>query len=289
MDMRLDADDTLRMEDEFDDFALGTDPGDNNHLGPLEERALASQLSGKDHHALPTDLASLTRCYERALRSLFVSFQPIVRSNATLFGYEALLRPNDPVLMHPVAMLEAGERLGRIEQLGRIIRLRIAEAYMAARPARTLIFVNLHAKDLYDRSLLSRFAPLTQISRNVVLEITERTSLENLTDIRERVAELRQLGFQIAIDDLGAGHSRMRMLTPVDCDYVKLDQSLVRDIDRDIGKQELVHSITRRCHQHGIVVIGEGIETDEEAAILQEIGCDLLQGFLFGRPAPGFC
>jgi len=282
----------FRLQTEGEDvptLAEGTDPGDDDrHLAPLEEAALAHQLANlSERPAIPADARSLRTCFERALRRLYLSFQPIVRLDGQHFGFEALLRPNDPVLMQPIAMLEAAERLGRIEQLGRIIRLRAAEAFMAGCSRNLYLFVNLHAADLADRSLLSRFAPLTQIARHVVLEITERTSLDHLTDIRERVADLRQLGFQIAIDDLGAGHSRMRLLNPIDTDFVKLDQSLVRDIDASASKQALVGSIVQRCHDHGIVVIGEGVETELEARVLQGLGCDLLQGYLYGRPRPG--
>ncbi len=269
-------------------FPDGTDPGGDHQLAPLEEAALAHHLLTLQtcKSALPSDTHSLTRCFDRALRSLYMSFQPIVYADGAAFAYEALLRPNDPVLLNPIAMLEAAERLERIEQLGRIIRLRCAEAFASASVGDALLFVNLHAADLSDRTLMSQFAPLTQIAGRVVLEITERTSLDHLTDIRDRIAELRSLGFRIAIDDLGAGHSRMRMLTPVDTDFVKLDQSLVRGIEKNPATQSLVRSIVDNCHRHGIYVIGEGVESTTEADVLLEIGCDLLQGYLYGRPTP---
>lgn len=273
------------------ELAEGTDAGEPmQHLAPLEEAALAHQLASlcdqPNALRLPPGLP-LHVCFEKALKSLYLSFQPIVRADGSTFGHEALLRPNCAILKGPLAMLDAADQLGRSEQLGRIIRLRAAETYLAARPPEHLqLFVNLNAADLADRSLLSRFAPLTQIARRVVLEITERASLEHVEDIRERVADLRQMGFQIAIDDLGAGHNRMRLLNPVDTDFVKLDMNLVRDIDTSGAKQSLVRSIIDRCHAHGIAVIGEGVESQLEAVTLREIGCDLLQGYLFGHPAP---
>ena len=92
----------------------------------------------------------------------------------------------------------------------------------------------------------------------------------------------------IAIDDLGGGHARMGTFTPLDCDFVKLDMSLVRDIDKHPMKQRLVRSVTELCKQQGIKLIGEGVETDAEAKVLVDLGCDYLQGYLIAKPQPPF-
>jgi EAL domain-containing protein (putative c-di-GMP-specific phosphodiesterase class I) len=150
------------------------------------------------------------------------------------------------------------------------------------------MFVNLHLLDLFDKQLLSPFAPLSKVASRVVLEITERTSLEGQIDLRYRVAELRELGFHIAIDDLGGGHARMGTFTPLDTDFVKLDMSLVRDVDKHQLKQRLIRSVTQLCREQGTQVIGEGVETEAEAEVLVDLGCDLLQGYLIARPGPPF-
>jgi EAL domain-containing protein (putative c-di-GMP-specific phosphodiesterase class I) len=150
------------------------------------------------------------------------------------------------------------------------------------------VFVNLHLLDLFDKQLTSAFAPLSKVAARVCLEITERSSLEGALDLRYRVAELRELGFRIAIDDLGGGHARMGALSPLDTDFVKLDMSLVRDIDKHPMKQRLIRSIAELCSDHGAKVIAEGIETELEAKILVDLGCDLLQGYLIARPGPAF-
>src|SRR6185436_7425496 len=100
-------------------------------------------------------------------------------------------------------------------------------------------------------------------------------SLEGQIDFRYRVAELRELGFQIAIDDFGSGHARMGTLTPLDTDFVKLDMSLVRDVDKHQMKQRLIRSVTQLCREQGTRVI-------------VDLGCDLLQGYLIARPALPF-
>ena len=137
-------------------------------------------------------------------------FQPIVHAaTRARFGYEALLRSTDRSLPHPGAILDAAERLERIPALGRAVRAQAAKVIAATPAERGVVFINLHLLDLFDKQLTSAFAPLSKVASRVVLEITERTSLEGQLDLRYRVAELRELGFRIAIDDLGGGHARM--------------------------------------------------------------------------------
>jgi EAL domain-containing protein (putative c-di-GMP-specific phosphodiesterase class I) len=169
------------------------------------------------------------------------------------------------------------------------VRAQVAKVVADAPAARGLVFINLHLLDLFDKQLTSPFAPLSKVASRVVLEITERTSLEGQLDLRYRVAELRDLGFKIAIDDLGGGHARMGTFSPLDTDFVKLDMSLVRAVDKHPMKQRLIRSITELCRQQGTKVIGEGVETEAEAKMLVDLGCDLLQGYLIARPALPFC
>src|SRR5687767_5152656 len=226
---------------------------------------------------------------DRCLASLTMHFQPIVHAKTRKrFGYEALLRSTDKSLPHPGAILDAAERLERIPTLGRAVRAATAKVIASAPLERGVIFINLHLLDLFDKQLTSPFAPLSKVASRVVLEITERTSLEGELDLRYRVAELRELGFRIAIDDLGGGHARMGTFSPLDTDFVKLDMSLVRDVEKHPMKQRLIRSITELCRQQGTHVIGEGVETEAEAKVLVELGCDLLQGYLIARPTLPF-
>jgi EAL domain-containing protein (putative c-di-GMP-specific phosphodiesterase class I) len=233
-------------------------------------------------------LADLEARLERCLAALQMHFQPIVYPDKVRFGYEALLRSTDKSLPHPGAILDAAERLEKTPRLGMAIRAQVAKVFAAAPADRGVVFVNLHINDLFDKSLTSPFAPLTRIASRVVLEITERSSLDGLGDVRYRIAELRERGFRIAIDDLGGGHARMGALGPLDTDFVKLDMSLVRDVDSHPMKQRLVRSITQLCREHRVMVIGEGVETEAEAKALTELGCDLLQGYFIARPGPPF-
>lgn len=236
------------------------------------------------------DLGLLERQLDAVMAGLTSHFQPIVTAKARArIGYEALMRSSDRSLPHAGAILDAAERLERVTALGRANRAIVAKIIAAAPRERGLFFVNLHLQDLFERSLVSPFSPLSKVADRVVLEITERSSLEPGMDVRYRVTELRELGFRIAIDDLGGGHARMGHLGLGDTDFVKLDMALVRDLDRHPVKQRLVRSVVQVCRDQGIVVVGEGVETEAEAEALTELGCELLQGYLIARPAAAFC
>ncbi|MFT3699831.1 MAG: EAL domain-containing protein [Kofleriaceae bacterium] len=258
--------------------------------GPTRFPSGTSKNARVEETSITQELAALEVSLDKCLAALTMHFQPIVHAtNRSRFGYEALLRSKDKSLPHPGAILDAAERLERIPQLGRAVRANAAKVIASSPPERGVVFINLHLLDLFDKQLTSPFSPLSKVASRVVLEITERTSLEGQADVRYRVAELRELGFKIAIDDLGGGHARMGTFTPLDCDYVKLDMSLVRDIDQHQMKQRLVKSVTELCREQGTKIIGEGVETEAEARVLVDLGCDYLQGYLIAKPALPFC
>jgi len=148
--------------------------------------------------------------------------------------------------------------------------------------------VNLHSHDLLDEELFSPDAPLSRIAKRVVLEITERASLDEVKDLRARTNRLRGLGFRLAVDDLGAGYAGLTSFAQLEPEVVKLDMSLVRDVHLEPTKRKLITSMAQLCRDLGMTVLAEGVETKEERDVLSEIGCDLLQGYFFGKPVKGF-
>jgi EAL domain-containing protein (putative c-di-GMP-specific phosphodiesterase class I) len=234
------------------------------------------------------DLLALEASFARALDTIWIAYQPIVRSHdGSLFGYEALLRSAEPSLPHPGAMLDAAERLDRLTELGRAIRA-AAVRPMSSAPPEAMLFINLHARDLLDEALFSRESPLAAIASRVVLEITERAALDNVKDARERIAKLRGQGFRIAVDDLGAGYAGLTSFVTLEPELVKLDMTLVRDIHQHTLKQQLVRAITLLCRELGLLVVAEGVETPEERGCVIDCGCDLIQGYLVAKPGPPF-
>jgi EAL domain-containing protein (putative c-di-GMP-specific phosphodiesterase class I) len=234
------------------------------------------------------DLAGLDVSFERALGGLWMAFQPIVDwKNRRLFGYEALMRSQEPTLPHPGAMLSAAERLDRLFDLGRCVRAKAATAFDEA-PAGTLLFVNLHTRDLFDPTLFETTAPLVRHASRVVLEITERAAVDDVNAVRERVARLRGQGYRIAIDDLGAGWAGLSSFAALEPEIVKLDMSLVRGVHESPVRQRVIASVATMCGEMGMDVLAEGVETEAERDCVAALGCSLQQGYLFAKPGKPF-
>jgi EAL domain-containing protein (putative c-di-GMP-specific phosphodiesterase class I) len=239
-------------------------------------------------NAVSADRAGLEVSFESALQSLWMAFQPIVRADdRSVFGYEALLRSDEPTLIRPQLVVDAAERLGQLPRLGRQVRDLAATAMKQAAP-QTALFINLHPHDLADDALFDITAPLTEMAQRVILEVTERAAIEQVDHVERRVGQLRKQGFRVAVDDLGAGYAGLSSFALLEPEIVKLDVSLLRDIDQSPVKQKLVASMTALCKDMGFLVVAEGIETPAERDCVVDLGCDLLQGYLFARPGRPF-
>jgi EAL domain-containing protein (putative c-di-GMP-specific phosphodiesterase class I) len=235
---------------------------------------------------LTSDRAGVDAKLDRALATLWMAYQPIVCPvDARIFAQEALLRSDEPALPHPAAVLDAAERSQRLFHVGRRVRAKVAQA-VAASSEPWLFFVNLHPSDLNDPALYESDAPLSGVAERVVLEITERASLESISGLGVQIARLREMGFRLALDDLGAGYAGLTSFVRLEPEFVKLDMSLVRDVHLSEAKRKIVGSMVSLCHEMGKQVIAEGVETAAERDTLVELSCDLLQGYFFGKPEP---
>ncbi len=256
-----------------------------HRMARLKREAL--ELSGVESKALG-DRASLEARFEGACRNLWMANQPIVSwREKRVHGYEALLRSGEPTLANPGEFLEVAERLERLHDLGQLIRNQVATNAESA-PPDVAFFVNLHAYDLNDDELFDPSSRLARLADRVVLEITERASLDVVKNPAAKIAKLRKLGFRIAVDDLGAGYAGLTSFAQLEPDIAKLDMTLVRGIDGHAKKQSIVRSMAQLCAELGITVVAEGVETPAEREALVALGCDLLQGYLFSRPEKGF-
>jgi len=254
-------------------------------LAKVKRQAL--ELPGTDRSRLG-ERAALEVRFSWGMRLMWMAFQPIVEwGDRRIFGYEALLRSDEPLMKNPADILDAAERLGRLHELGRAVRGLVAAAAPKA-PEGAKLFVNLHSADLNDEELYSADSPLSKIATRVVLEVTERASLYGVKNVAASVARLKALGFKIAIDDLGAGYAGLTSFTQLEPEVAKLDMSLVRGVDTDVRRRSIVQSMTRLCDDLRMVVIAEGVETAAERDTLAGLGCGLLQGYLFARPERGF-
>ena len=256
-----------------------------NRLAALRREAVElSQHQSRD----VSELRELNDKFERVLSAVYMVYQPIVSwSRQAAFGYEALLRSTEKSLPHPGAIFEAAEKLVRTADLGKRIRAVCGGPMKDADPG-CMLFVNLHSRDLLDDTLFDSSAPLTEWAERTVLELTERAAIDGIADIASRIERLRSLGYRIAIDDIGAGYSGLNSFATVQPDFVKLDITLVRGLDNDPVRRRLVRLLAELCSDLGIFVVAEGVETTGERDALIELGIDLLQGYLFARPAAPF-
>jgi EAL domain-containing protein (putative c-di-GMP-specific phosphodiesterase class I) len=232
-------------------------------------------------------MVGLERRFARAIERSWMAFQPIVdMSKRRVFAYEALLRTDEESLRRPDIFIATAERLDKVHLLGRTVRRAVHRASAEA-PDGVLLFVNVHGLELTDEQLFSSDHGLASLAGRVVLEITERTGLDAAAG-PTRVAMLRKLGYRIAVDDLGAGYAALGALATLEPEIVKLDMSLVRDIDQHPIKQRVVAAIANLCRELGSRVVAEGVETQAELDACTNAGIDLIQGYLLAKPVRGF-
>jgi EAL domain-containing protein (putative c-di-GMP-specific phosphodiesterase class I) len=221
-------------------------------------------------------------------------FQPIVdlRSRQVL-GYEALSRgPAGSVYQMPLRLFAMAEEADLVFELDRKCRCR-ALAAATAIPARAKLFVNVFPSAMYDPEFQG--AALVRLAQDqgltpdrVVLEITERSAIENYDLFAEALAELTRFGFSIAVDDVGAGYSGLEKIAHLNPRYLKFDIELIRNIDSSYIRREMTRALKTFADSIGSTIIAEGIERDGELRTLLELGIQYGQGFLLGRPAPAF-
>ncbi|HET8771629.1 MAG TPA: EAL domain-containing protein [Gemmatimonadaceae bacterium] len=253
-------------------------------LARLKREAFA--LQGQAN--LPVDdRVKLDATFTRSLQKLHMVFQPIVsmRQKKTV-GFEALVRSEEPEMRNPAVLFDTAGLLARQPELSKAIYSNVAKRAPEIRQE-LMIFVNVHPPDLLDDSLHGTGSPLAPHSHRVVLEITERASIDKMGDIGPVVNDLRRLKYRLAVDDLGTGYAGLASFTQLGPEFVKLDRSLVMGIDKHPTKQRVVQAMYHLCADLGMTVISEGVETKDELSTLMGLGADYLQGYLFARPASG--
>ncbi len=228
------------------------------------------------------DHASMELAFEEALSGLWLAAQPIVGAkDGVIFGVELLARSISTRFTSVSMLIEAAEKLGRVISFGRRVRQIAARVDVSPEHA---LFVNLHSLDLDDDDLYSEKNPLRHVGSKVILEVTERHPLDQVKNLKEKVSLLRELGYSIAVDDMGAGYAGLNSFAVLRPDIVKLDMAIVRGIDQDPYRRTLVRSLVAMCRDFGIPLVAEGVETEGEKTVLVDLGCDFLQGFLCGTP-----
>lgn len=211
-----------------------------------------------------------------------IAYQPIYSlHDGRLKAFEALARFPDEPMRGPEAWFAEAAQFGLDEALEFLAAERALAGFAWLDPGLKLT-VNLSPARIVSPRFPELFAdaPLDRI----VLELTEHAGVESYDRLRQALAPLRAQGLRLAIDDVGAGHSTFRHMLELSPEYIKLDMSLIRAIDRDTARRALAESITAYGRRTGCEVVAEGIETPAEFAALRDIGVTCAQGYLLGRP-----
>ncbi len=225
-----------------------------------------------------------------ATAALTPIFQPIVSlKNHQIFGYEALIRgPSDSLLHSPINLFDAASRHGRLAELDLMCR-ELAIARFGELGLSSKLFINTIPAALlqpeYPHGLTLQFLQKAGLSaENVIIELTEQYPIDDYDLMREATQHYREMGFSIAIDDLGAGYSGLRTWSELKPDYVKLDRHFMQNIHEDRQKRQFVQSIIDIAQGINCQIIGEGVEVRGEYLAAQAMEVNFAQGYYFARP-----
>jgi EAL domain-containing protein (putative c-di-GMP-specific phosphodiesterase class I) len=224
-----------------------------------------------------------------------VHYQPQYTINGTLCGLEALLRLHHPIegIIPPHRFIPIAEESGLIVPIGNFVLEEVCRDLTGWQrrglpPVRVALNVSPLQFMRSDfavqvRAVLSAF----QVDPTLIeLELTETTVMRKLDEIARQMLELAQMGINFSVDDFGTGYSSLRHLHQLPIKTLKIDRSFVERIVEPQGTFAIVQAILSLAHSLEMQVVAEGVESADQVEILRELGCDVIQGFLWGRPQP---
>lgn len=250
------------------------------------EQAFADSLREKDREG--RHLASQLR---RVLEAKLVHsvYQPVVDivERRTL-GYEALTRVGSDRFRSVETLFQAAEEHDVLWSLERLCRQKALDDLPALDPD-GLLFLNVEAESIQDPHLrqadfIDRLEAAGLAPNRLVLELTERSIVRDFTAFRRTLAAFREIGFRLAMDDVGSGYAGLRAIAEIGPDFIKADMTLVRRLHENALKRELIDTIRRFSDSTGITLVAEGVESVEELEALDRLGVRCAQGYLFARP-----
>ncbi|NTV89246.1 MAG: EAL domain-containing protein [Clostridiales bacterium] len=237
---------------------------------------------------------SLRRALERKEFVLF--YQPQVNlANGRIEGFEALIRWQHPTkgLLTPADFIQITEETGLIIPIGEWV-LRTAcqqvREWEEKGYGKLSMAVNLSARQFRQADMVERICEIVSETgidmRDLELEITESTAMEDLSNTVTVLDRLKSKGIKIALDDFGTGYSSLNYLKKLPIDRLKIDKDFVYDLFRDKNQKRIAHTIIQLAHNMGLEVVAEGVETNEALEFLKKLKCNRAQGYLFSKPLP---
>ena len=228
-------------------------------------------------------------------QQLQLKFQPKMNCDDDIVGAEVLLRwfePQKHGWVSPAVFVPIAERDGQILDIGRWVLTKVCKQLAEWQHAGDVLLpiaVNLSGRQLKeDTGLVPFIAELLeqyQIPPSILnFELTETYLVQDLQQCQQQMLRLRELGCMLYIDDFGCGYSSLSYLSRLPADAIKLDKSLIDELESSLAVQSMVRNIIRMSHDLNLLVVAEGIETSFQLELLKDMGCDLFQGFLLAQP-----
>jgi len=221
---------------------------------------------------------------------IYSYYQPIVDlETLRTVGYENLSRgPSGSLYESPIALFQAAERAGCLLHIERICRN--AGICRARLGPNEKLFINVSPRILIDPSFRAGetrkvLEAVNLVPEQIVFEVSERHAIEDYEQFLSLLNHYREQGYQIAIDDFGAGYSGLVTLVQIKPDFIKIDKQLIKELNQDFLKRRVVEATCHIAASFSGIVIAEGIETEAEWAEAKSCGVHYGQGFLFGRPS----
>ena len=235
-------------------------------------------------------VVALQECFEN--QSLSLHYQPFfATNNGELMGFEALLRLNSEKLgpISPGEFITVAEEIGMIGKLG---AWALAEACRAAShwPSHLTVAVNVSPDQFQGGGLLTDVHNALELSSmpayRLEIEITESTMMNDVELVSSQISALKEIGCCTVLDDFGTGYSSLSYLWKYAFSKLKIDRSFISAVSHEPRVKGMLESIVQLSRNLGLKVTAEGVETPDQAKLVQDLKCDYLQGYLYGRPMP---
>lgn len=244
-------------------------------------------------------VAQISSCIMNNMENFQMYYQPLIDANTgNLVGAEALLRwqSNQGVLVNPELVVAAIESTDRMAEVGRWIAneavKQCAKWISKGAPRDFYIHINATADDLIRSDYAAEINELLRKYNlspdNILIELTETSLMENMAKCRKNLLELAASGIRTALDDFGSGYSSFNYLKELPVDEIKIDKTFTDDMETVEFNASFIRAMTMLAHSINKGVVIEGVETEAQAAKLRDIGVDIFQGYLFGKPMSVF-